>query len=130
MSEKIFTLEEVEELIPLLEETFKEIRIQRKYLAKISSEITRAASHSESNGGTPYGPAYIKTMEILNQKIETIQKKGVLIQDIDRGLCDFPYISNGRTVYLCWKSGEPSLRWWHEIEKGFAGREKLEKLQD
>ena len=128
MDEKKFTLEEVESLIPVLEERFKEIRIQKGYLTKISGEIRKAADQTAFVGGSPYGPSYIKTLDSLNQEIEEIHEEGVVIKDLDKGLCDFPYISNGRTVYLCWKSGETTLQWWHEVEEGFAGRKLLEEL--
>ncbi|MBI1821283.1 MAG: DUF2203 domain-containing protein [Nitrospirae bacterium] len=128
MDEKIFTLEEVESLIPVLEERFKEIRIKKSYLTKISGEIRKAADQTALDGGSPYGPSYIKTLDSLNQEIEEIHKEGVVIKDLDKGLCDFSYISNGRTVYLCWKSGETSLQWWHEVEDGFTGRKRLEEL--
>jgi hypothetical protein len=32
---------------------------------------------------------------------------------------------NGREVYLCWRLGEPDVAHWHELEGGFAGRQKL-----
>jgi hypothetical protein len=52
---------------------------------------------------------------------------GVHIKDIDRGLCDFPYMRNGRVVYLCWQLGEDAIAFWHDIEAGFAGREPLDE---
>ncbi|MDO8611932.1 MAG: DUF2203 family protein [Dehalococcoidia bacterium] len=39
---------------------------------------------------------------------------------------DFLSEREGRDVYLCWKLGEPDIRWWHELETGFAGRRPLE----
>jgi hypothetical protein len=41
------------------------------------------------------------------------------------GLCDFPYVLNGRMVYLCWKSGEETIQWWHEMNGGYTGRQAL-----
>lgn len=38
------------------------------------------------------------------------------------GLVDFPSIINGKEVFLCWKSDEETIHFYHEIEKGFAGR--------
>jgi hypothetical protein len=28
-------------------------------------------------------------------------------------------------VYLCWRYGEPSVQHWHELEGGFAGRQRI-----
>jgi hypothetical protein len=32
----------------------------------------------------------------------------------------------GRPVFLCWQLGEEDIRFWHELEGGFAGRQPLE----
>jgi hypothetical protein len=41
---------------------------------------------------------------------------------------DFPAERDGRPVYLCWRLGEPSVQFWHEIDAGFVGRRPLEEL--
>jgi hypothetical protein len=51
---------------------------------------------------------------------------GVLVKDVDMGLCDFPYLLDGRIVYLCWKLGESEIRWWHEVSSGYRDRQPLE----
>ena len=56
---------------------------------------------------------------------ENIHALGVEIKDLDRGLCDFPALREGRVVYLCWVFGEDDIEWWHDIEAGFAGRQPL-----
>ena len=28
-------------------------------------------------------------------------------------------------VYLCWRLGEPEVGHWHDLDAGFAGRQKL-----
>ena len=32
---------------------------------------------------------------------------------------------NGHEVYLCWRLDEPEVGYWHELDAGFAGRQKL-----
>jgi hypothetical protein len=50
---------------------------------------------------------------------------GIVLRDLDRGLIDFPAIRDGREVYLCWVEGEPDIGYWHELDAGYAGRQKL-----
>ena len=59
--------------------------------------------------------------------IQQIKEMGVLLKDVDKGLCDFPYMRQGRVVYLCWQLGEEAIEYWHDIETGFAGREPLDE---
>jgi len=42
------------------------------------------------------------------------------------GLIDFVGLRDGREVYLCWKYGEDSIQFWHEIEAGFQGRRLID----
>jgi hypothetical protein len=43
-----------------------------------------------------------------------------------RGLVDFPAIMGGKEVFLCWESDEDDIEFWHDLETGYGGREKLE----
>ena len=54
-----------------------------------------------------------------------IQKLGVQIKEIDRGLVDFPHVRDGQEVFLCWELGEEDIEYWHELDTGYVGREKL-----
>ena len=43
------------------------------------------------------------------------------------GLVDFPGLIEGREVYLCWKSDEEDIQFYHGVEEGFAGRKPIPK---
>ena len=61
----------------------------------------------------------------LARVIDEIVEYGAEVKDIDEGLIDFPALSRGETVLLCWKLGEDEIRYWHTVEDGFAGRREL-----
>jgi hypothetical protein len=61
----------------------------------------------------------------LVRVIDEIVDRGAQVKDIDEGLIDFPALSGGETVLLCWKLGEDEIRYWHTLEDGFAGRREL-----
>ncbi len=61
----------------------------------------------------------------LARVIDEIVDRGAQVKDIDEGLIDFPALSGGETVLLCWKLGEDEIRYWHTLEDGFAGRREL-----
>jgi hypothetical protein len=54
---------------------------------------------------------------------------GVMVKGLDTGLVDFPGEIDGRPVLLCWQLGEDKVRYWHEEDAGFAGRQPLPRLQ-
>jgi hypothetical protein len=47
------------------------------------------------------------------------------LKDYFTGLIDFLCWMDDREVYLCWRLGEPEVSHWHELDAGFAGRQKL-----
>jgi hypothetical protein len=61
----------------------------------------------------------------LQQHLQEISRRGILVRDVGRGLVDFPSIREDREVHLCWLRGEPQIDFWHETNIGFAGRQPL-----
>ena len=48
-----------------------------------------------------------------------------MLQDLHRGLIDFPALMSGREVFLCWEDGEEAVEFWHDLDAGYAGRERI-----
>jgi hypothetical protein len=63
--------------------------------------------------------------EKMEEYVRELRQIGVELKDPFTGLIDFPSVMNGRPVYLCWRLGEAEIAYWHELEAGFAGRQKL-----
>ena len=62
----------------------------------------------------------------IDSCIRELQALGVVYKmPFDAGLVDFPGEIDGRAVYLCWRLGESSVEYWHELEAGYAGRQPL-----
>jgi hypothetical protein len=61
----------------------------------------------------------------LAHSVDDIVELGVQVKDLDEGLVDFPSLSRGETVLLCWQLGEEEIGFWHPVEEGFAGRRPL-----
>lgn len=64
----------------------------------------------------------VQELQALQVELEAV---GCQLKDWQIGLVDFPSQLDGRNVWLCWKQGEPSVSYWHEMNEGFAGRKKL-----
>ncbi|MCI0345941.1 MAG: DUF2203 domain-containing protein [Chloroflexi bacterium] len=54
-----------------------------------------------------------------------LDELSVTLRDIESGLIDFPALVAGRQVWLCWRLGEGPIEFWHELETGFASRQRL-----
>jgi hypothetical protein len=60
--------------------------------------------------------------------VARIDQLGLTLRDIESGLVDFPALVAGRQIWLCWRRGESSVDWWHELESGFGSRRPLAEL--
>lgn len=125
--DKVFTIAEANQLIPLLEEHLAAIKGGKRVLVRTKPEIAKAAAKAGHGGGSVAGPHYIRTLEQISRGLQEIHELGVHLKDLEMGLCDFPYMMDGRIVYLCWKLGEQEVRWWHETSTGFRDRQPLEE---
>jgi hypothetical protein len=67
--------------------------------------------------------------ESIGRAVTALHEKGVLVKDLDEGLCDFYALQGDRLVFLCWKLGEPEVAHWHTLEGGFASRRPLKSAE-
>lgn len=67
--------------------------------------------------------------ERLTQGVQSVQRRGCLVKDLDRGLVDFYALSGDRLIFLCWQLGEPEVSHWHSLEDGFEGRQPLDRSE-
>jgi hypothetical protein len=127
LEEKLFTLAEAQNLLPQLRSILREVGEEWRRIRELHPEIQKARDSARFDGFSKYGVTYVESVSHLTFLINQIKEMGVVLKDVDKGLCDFPYMRRGRVVYLCWQVGEDSIGFWHEIETGFAGREPLDE---
>ena len=121
-----FTLDEANDLIPWLAETFRNLELLRQEYAAIQQ---RLADLLGSTGGSADVDGLNASADQLTRQInggvEEILDQGIIVRDVSRGLVDFPSQRDGREVYLCWIGGETRIDYWHETDRGFSHREPL-----
>jgi hypothetical protein len=58
--------------------------------------------------------------------LEELHEQGIILRQLPNGLVDFPSpADDGDVRFLCWKTDEADIEWWHRPEDGFAGRQRL-----
>jgi hypothetical protein len=126
--DRVFSLAEANQLIPLLQRHLNSIKSAREGIKLIQQDIKRASQRAEYGGGSVAGPFYLRALEQMSRSLQALQETGVLLKDVETGLCDFPHQCEGRIVYLCWMLGEEEVKWWHEVTTGFQGRQPIDCL--
>jgi hypothetical protein len=132
---KRFTLTEAESLLPEIDSIMREaVSLKAKYL-EAEEAIQTFAQRVAMQGGIFVDRETVLQNradrdthgERLKSAVEKLQEFGCVIKDLDIGLVDFPTLFRGREVYLCWKMGEPGIRFWHGLDEGFAGRKQIDQ---
>jgi len=130
---RLFTLDEANALLPRISDLIELIQAKASQLGELHAQLEdfrerkRAGDHSEGEAKIVQqvlGEANRISAD-LKAAMEDLLSLGCELKDVRMGLVDFPALRDERTVYLCWRQGEDEIRYWHELNTGFSGRQPL-----
>jgi hypothetical protein len=135
MSDRTFTLDEAQSLLPVLESLLRAAIGGKKIMEDFEGEMQSLSHRIFLNGGTHVDVVAVARRKAERTKAEQrakdalaeIDSIGVQVKDIDIGLLDFPCEVEGSVVLLCWRMGEGSITHWHSTDEGFAGRKPIDE---
>lgn len=132
---RTFTADEANKLLPQVAESLGKIQTFMRELRDVRDQLADLRIVWEDKIDLPSCPdheEYVKyrvTFQRLEQQLadqmEAVLALGVEIKDPDIGLVDFYAERDGEPVYLCWRTGEPSVRFWHTLTGGFGARKPI-----
>jgi hypothetical protein len=135
MSDRSFTLDEAQSLLPVLESLLRTAIAGKKVIEEFEAEQQELNHRIFLNGGT-----HVDVVPLARRKAERVKAEqrakdalaeidsiGVQVKDLDIGLLDFPCEVEGEIILLCWKLGETSITHWHGTQEGFAGRKPIDE---
>jgi hypothetical protein len=126
-----FTLAEANQLLPRIAPLLEEMReLKRRHdAAQQASEALQKTARQNGHAldvDLQQARGQVQQSAVaINAIIEKVKALGAEVKDIEMGLIDFRGEVNGHEVYLCWKLGEPSISWWHDLSAGYAARQPL-----
>ena len=117
MFPKYFTPYEANQMLPFVRKIVDQILYRGRELKNLVAAGPQPAMETRSH-------AIVEEIEGFMAELETL---GCFFKDwnFEIGLVDFPSVIEGREVFLCWRSDEKDLRWYHGIEDGFASRQPI-----
>ena len=130
--DRIFTVDEANRTLPLVSKIVADLVREHELWEDKVREFELATV-----GSTPEHPdAIAELLQMEAQRlardiegyIRELNDLGVICKGMDTGLVDFRGELDGREVYYCWKLGEASVQYWHEVDAGFVGRQRLHPL--
>lgn len=122
---RYFTVTEADALLPRLTTLLDQLRAARKAIRAARADLLPVLEAAAGNGGSRKAGDLLPEFRRMEEAMLAIREIGCELKDIDLGLLDFPALRENHEVYLCWRYGEDRIRYWHEMDEGFAGRQPL-----
>ena len=133
-TQRVFTISEVNALIPALSSLVQDqLREQSEIehglaeLMRLTGAPPRSLQPTERDSGE-----VMRLKGDLRGRIsryetgwQRVQKWGGVIKDPQTGLVDFYGRVEGKLVWLCWRYGEDTLGYYHDLTSGYSGRRPL-----
>ncbi len=120
---RYFTLDEANAALETIRPMVATLLELRDAILARSPEVWPVIEKAAGNGGSKAAAQVEHEFERMHALVHQIQDTGAVLKDINQGLLDFPSLREGREVYLCWLYGEDEIKYWHEIDAGYAGRQ-------
>jgi len=121
---KHYSRDEARALLPQIRKWLAELQHLRQKLTVQDQRIGQLLKTGKEMGGEMVNN-WIRLLAETKGVLEQFRQREIQVKDLDRGLIDFPAIIGGREVFLCWEQEEDDIEFWHEIDAGYAGRERL-----
>ncbi len=115
---KYFTPSEARKTLPLVKNIVRDILNTTREMRLIAEEL---GSSLEDD------PRIKKLAADVTGFLEELEEIGCFYKDsnFQIGLVDFPAMMNGEEVFLCWRSDEDDILYYHETDTGYAGRKLI-----
>ena len=115
---KYFTPAEAKKTLPLVRKIVKDILDTSREMRLIADEI---------GGQVEKDPRIQRMADSIEEFMQELEEIGCFFKDwnFQIGLVDFPAIIDSKEVFLCWRSDEDDILYYHDVETGFAGRKLI-----
>jgi hypothetical protein len=115
---KYFTPAEASKTLPLVRKIVKDILDTSREMRLIADEIDSDAEND---------PRIKRFADDIEKFMLELEEIGCFFKDwnFSIGLVDFPSVIDGEEVFLCWRSDEDDVLFYHGINDGFSGRKSI-----
>lgn len=112
-------LEKLKPKLDNLKSLYEQLVVLEQQLADIESNEEIATLLAARNEIT------IKEDELIDLQ-QVFHDNDCVIKDVSTGLIDFVAVRKGKLVWLCYRTGEGQLEYYHDWEAGFVGRKAID----
>jgi hypothetical protein len=121
---KHYTREQARALLPEVRQWLESLARSRKHIARLDLRLSQSFARGCDVGGD-LANEWIRVFCTMKKQLREFHQREIQVKDLDRGIVDFPALMGGREVFLCWEKDEDDIEFWHDLDSGYAGRERL-----
>ncbi len=121
---KHYTVEEANALLPLIRAWLPRLRHQAERVEVHGRRLDQLLAEGRDLGGEPV-LAWLTLVSAFLEISSEFSRRDIQVTDLNRGLIDFPALRGGREVFLCWEADDAGIEFWHELDSGPSGWERL-----
>lgn len=131
---RLFTVAQADAVVSVIEPLLARMTTTASRLIQVKARHDELTVAMRANGHGEEALSLQAEIEALVGELQEVvaacEEAGVEVKDFEHGIVDFPARYQGRVIMLCYRPGEGRIRFWHEIDDGFAGRQPIDALDD
>jgi hypothetical protein len=124
--QKHYTLAEARQLLPKIREWLTDLKARQAKLEAAQQKLDALIASGHDVGGEIAG-GWVRSLAGVQEVLMEFLRREIQIKDVQRGLVDFPSKMGSKEVFLCWEEGEDDIEFWHDLDAGYAGRQRLKR---
>jgi hypothetical protein len=119
-------------------EATRSLVLVRKIVTDVVAQYGRMIDLQEELENAQGTGAYDRTELLQRELVEAARRLqgyaselddvGVELKDWSLGVVDFPCLVDGREAYLCWRHGEQSVEYWHDVGQDPINRQPIGEI--
>lgn len=134
----LFTVEEANQLLGEIRKPLERLCAMKREFDRLETRISvllvatsgADAENPDSLELKALSRKRLRLGEMIGSGIMRLEEQGVVVKDLDKGLCDFYALNGERLIFLCWHLGEATVSHWHGLHDGFAGRQSIKNAEE
>jgi len=125
-TKKRFTLAEANKSLPYVSRVVKDLVNCNRAIATQQQRIEKKSGKDRNISEKEL----VSAKDRMQNLVEELAAVGAELKDPRSGLVDFIGRHKGHDVCLCWRLGEETVSYFHEMDSGMAGRQSVTGLDE
>jgi len=121
---KHYTPDEARALLPQIRQWLGRLDQLHDKLTPVDKSLMYPVNSGRDMGGEIVN-SQARTLSLIQETLREFSRREIQIKDVSRGLIDFPSMRDGREIFLCWEKEDDDVEFWHDLDVGYGGRERL-----